>query len=102
MPSKTTLSILHAIHSPKISPTDEGSPMMKHDDLPKEPLVSSPLEFYIDENMRLIVSALKSTSRQRKKAISEVHHSKPPSKQKIGWSQEEINQALRKASDFKP
>ena len=91
---RATLSMLPPIPALRIALIDEGSPLWIPDDIPEEPLQSSPPKLTIDENIQHIISVLKDKG---KKPISEsyqAHYSEPPPKSKSGWSQEEINQAL--------
>lgn len=52
---RATSSMLPPIPAPRITPIDEGSPLRKPDDIPGEPLPSSPPKFTIDENMQHII-----------------------------------------------
>lgn len=80
--------------SPKIAPVDEGSPLRKPDNIPKEPLILTPPTFSIDENMRQVISVLNKQQDKGKKRISEFYRCEPPSKQQEGWSLAQIDQAL--------
>lgn len=94
---RATQSVLHLIPSPRILLVDEGSPLQNSDDIPEEPLPSSPPKFAIDENMQHILSVLNEQHDKGKKPISEFPCSKTRMKERTGWSKEEINQALEES-----
>lgn len=70
--------------SPKIAPVDEGSPLRKPDNIPKEPLILTPPTFSIDENMRQVISVLNKQQDKGKKPISKFHSSKYTTKKSKG------------------
>ena len=50
--------MLPPIPAQKIVAIDEGSPLRNPDDIPEEPLPTSPPKFVIDENMQQVLSIL--------------------------------------------
>lgn len=54
-----TPSKIPFIPAPKIASLDEGSPLRIPNDILEEPLQNPTPEFVVDENMQLIMSALK-------------------------------------------
>lgn len=83
--------------SSRITPIDEGSPLRKPDDIPEEPLISSPPKFFIDENMQHVLSSLKKQKDKKQKAYFGSSHLRTSSKKIFGWSQEEVNQAFKES-----
>lgn len=82
---RATSSMLPPIPAPRITPIDEGSPLRKPDDIPGEPLPSSPPKFTIDENMQHIILVINKD--KGKKPISDsyqAHYSGPPPNPKSG------------------
>lgn len=55
--------------SSRITPIDESSPLRKPDDIPEEPLISSPPKFVIDENMQHVLSSLKKQKDKKQKSL---------------------------------
>lgn len=94
--------MLPPIPSSRIAPNDEGSPLWKPNNIADESLVPLPLKFYVEENMQHIISILKKQKDKGKKPISKFHNSKPPTKEKAGWSQAEIDQALEESIRIQP
>lgn len=94
---RATKSMLPLIPLPKIAPIDDGSLLPKPNDIPEEPLVSSPPKFSIHENMKHIHSVLNKPQDKGNKPIAEFTYSKTPMKERSGWSQEEINKAVEES-----
>lgn len=87
--------MLPPIPTLRIVQIDEGSPTLKPNDLPGEPLVPPPLAFTITETVQQIISDLKEPPRdKRKKIATELDSPMKTLKKSEGWSQEEIGQAL--------
>ncbi|CAH1412925.1 unnamed protein product [Lactuca virosa] len=53
---RDTQSMLPLIPDPTIVQIDEGCPTRKHDDLPEEPLMPPPSEFFITKSGQQIIS----------------------------------------------
>lgn len=68
----STQSILPPIPSPRIGPIDEGSLLRKTDDIPEDPLIPSPPEFIITEDIQQVISYLNKQHQDKgKKHVSE-------------------------------
>ena len=79
----------------KIAPIDQGSPVRIPDEIPEEPLPNPTLKFTINENIKMVINALQTDKGKKPMtAGQQAFHSGTPLKQKHGWSQDEINQAL--------
>ena len=87
--------MLPPISALKIVAIDQGSPLLIPADILEDPLLNPTLEYVVDENMRVVMAALKrDKGKTPMTAEQQAFHSGHPLKQKQGWSQEEINKAL--------
>ncbi|CAH1437890.1 unnamed protein product [Lactuca virosa] len=81
--------------------TNEGSPTRKPGDLPEEPLITPPSEFFIIESGQQIISFISSTSKnpqeKGKQIATDSNSPVKMFKKSEGWSQEQIDQALEES-----
>lgn len=90
---RPTRLILHLIPSLRIVPILEGSPVRKPNNIPEEPLIPSPPEFNVAENIQQVIDDLKKQDKGNK-PILEPQSYEPTAKKFEGWSQEHIDQSL--------